>query len=58
MWKSLLKHNWKTTVAGLLTGGMMGYAGYKTGNYELMIAGATAAAGGILGSDAVQGVKG
>jgi len=58
MFKLLLKHNWKTTIAGLITGGALGYAGYQTGNYELMIAGATAAAGGILGQDAVKGIKG
>jgi hypothetical protein len=56
--KRLLKHNWKTTIAGLITGGALGYVGYTTGQPELMIAGATAAAGGILGQDAVSGVKG
>lgn len=33
--------NWKTTLAGLITGAALGYAGYTTGNPELMIAGAT-----------------
>lgn len=57
--KTLLKHNWKTTLAGLITGGALGYVGYTTGNPELMIAGATAAAGGILGADAKkEAIKG
>lgn len=58
MFKLLLKHNWKTTIAGLITGGMLGYVGYTTGQPEMMIAGATAAAGGIMGSDAAEGIKG
>jgi len=58
MFKALLKHNWKTTIAGLLTGAALGYVGYTTGQPELMLAGATAAAGGILGSDATAGIKG
>lgn len=53
--KKAVKHsfltNWRTTLAGLITGAALGYAGYTTGNPELMIAGATAAAGGILGKD-------
>lgn len=57
--KSLLKVNWKTTIAGLLTGGMMAYVGYSQGQPELMLAGAGAAAGGILGKDAfASGIKG
>ena len=43
--------NWRTTLAGLITGAALGYAGYSTGNPELMLAGATAAAGGIIGKD-------
>jgi len=43
--------NWRTTLAGLITGAALGYAGYSTGNPELIIAGATAAAGGIIGKD-------
>lgn len=43
--------NWKTTLSGVITGAALGYAGYTTGNPELIIAGATAAAGGILSKD-------
>lgn len=50
--KSLFARNWKTTLTGIITGGALGYAGYSTGNPELIIAGATAAAGGIMGRDA------
>ena len=50
--KSLFVRNWKTTLTGIITGGALGYAGYATGNTELILAGATAAAGGIMGSDA------
>lgn len=56
--KKLLKHNWKTTFAGLITGGALGYVAYTTGNPEMYIAAASAAAGGILGQDAVSGIKG
>ena len=58
MFKLLLSHNWKTTFAGLITGGALGYVAYTTGNPEMYIAAASAAAGGILGSDAVSGIKG
>ena len=54
---SIFKRNWRTTIAGLITGGALGYAGYTTGNPELIIAGATAAAGGILGKDAAVSGK-
>ena len=47
--KSLFVRNWKTTVTGIITGGALGYAGYATGNTELILAGATAAAGGVVG---------
>ena len=57
--KKLLKHNWKTTFAGLITGGALGYVAYTTSNPEMYIAAASAAAGGILGQDAVSsGIKG
>ena len=57
MFKQLLKVNWKTTLAGLITGGMMGYVGYTTGQPELLMAGAAAAAGGIMGQDALTPKK-
>ena len=57
MLKSLFVRNWKTTLTGILTGGALGYAGYATGNPELILAGATAAAGGIMGSDAKPAKK-
>lgn len=44
--------NWKTTLSGVITGAALGYAGYATGNPELIIAGATAATGGLLAKDA------
>ena len=47
--KSLFVRNWKTTLTGIITGGALGYAGYATGNPELILAGATAAAGGHYG---------
>lgn len=43
--------NWKTTLAGLITGGALGYVGYTTGKPELILAGASAIAGGLLGKD-------
>jgi len=44
--------NWKTTLSGVVTGAALGYAGYATGNPELILAGVTAAAGGIMAKDA------
>lgn len=57
MLKTLFARNWKTTLTGIITGGALGYAGYATGNPELILAGATAAAGGIMGSDAKPKAK-
>ena len=50
--KKLLGKNWKTTLAGIITGGALGYVGYTTGKPELILAGASAVAGGLLGKDA------
>lgn len=52
MFNLLFKRNWKTTIAGLVTGGALGYAGYSTGNYELMVAGFSAFTTGVLAKDA------
>lgn len=39
--------NWITTVIGIVAGGAIAYHGYKTGNYELVLAGlSTAGLGG------------
>lgn len=46
-----MKKNWKTTLLGILTGAALGYAGYKTGNYELILAGASAAGLGTIAKD-------
>lgn len=43
--------NWKTTLFGWLTGAALGYAGYKTGNPELIIAGFGAAGFGMSSKD-------
>lgn len=43
--------NWKTTLFGLLTGAALGYAGYKTGNPELIVAGIGAAGFGTASKD-------
>ncbi len=44
--------NWKTTLSGVITGAALGYAGYTSGDPELIIAGATAFTGGLLAKDA------
>jgi len=49
--KKLIFRNWKTTITGLATGAALGYVGYTTAQPELIMAGATAAVGGIVGSD-------
>lgn len=43
--------DWKTTISGLVTGAALGYAGYASGNPELILAGAAAATGGLLSKD-------
>jgi hypothetical protein len=52
--KKLIFRNWKTTITGLATGAALGYVGYTTAQPELIMAGATAAVGGIVSSDAVK----
>lgn len=51
IFKTLFVRNWKTTISGLVTGGAIGYAGYTTGNPELVFAGVTAIIGGVVGKD-------
>lgn len=41
-----------TTVTGLLTAGLLGYAGYSQGNPEMMLAAASLATMGVLAKDA------
>lgn len=48
------KKNWKSTLAGLITGVALGYAGYKSGNYELIIAGLSAAGLGTAAKDSTD----
>lgn len=48
----MLLKNWRTTLSGVVTGAALGYAGYATGNPELIIAGGAAAVNGIMGTDA------
>lgn len=43
--------DFRTTLASAITGAALGYAGYVTGNHELIIAGASAFAGGLLSKD-------
>ena len=47
-----IKGNLRTTVTGLLTAGLLGYAGYSQGNPEMMLAAASLATMGILAKDA------
>ena len=46
--------NWKSTLFGLIGGAAMGYAGYSTGNPELILAGAGVAMQGISSKDATE----
>jgi len=55
--KKLLFRNWQTTLTGLITGAALGYVGYSTAQPELILAGVTAAVGGIAGSDAKKTTK-
>lgn len=43
--------NWRTTLSGLISGGAVGFAGYTTGNPELMIAGAGMIVAGFASKD-------
>lgn len=43
--------NWKTTLSGIVTGAAVGYFGYKTGNYELVLAGLGMAGLGSVAKD-------
>jgi outer membrane lipoprotein SlyB len=56
--KKLLKHDWKTTISGAITGAALGFVAYKTGNPEMYVAAAGAFATGLMGKDAVEGIKG
>lgn len=47
-----LKKDWKTSVTGLVTAGLLGYAGYTTGNPALMLAAAGIMTNGVLSKDA------
>jgi hypothetical protein len=58
MLKKLLRHNWKTTISGAITGAALGYVAYSTGNPELFVAAAGAFGTGLMGKDAVDGIKG
>jgi hypothetical protein len=44
--------NWKTTLSGLLTGAALAFAGYKTGNNEMIMAGVLAVIQGFVSKDA------
>lgn len=46
-----MKKNWITTLAGFVAGGAISYHGYKTGNYELILAGLSAAGLGTAAKD-------
>ena len=46
MIKKRINNDLLTTLLGLATGAALGYAGYKTGNPELYLAGLTAATQG------------
>jgi len=49
--KKAVVTNWMSTLAGMITGGALAYAGYKSGNMEMMIAGASAATAGLVAQD-------
>jgi hypothetical protein len=52
--KGAVATNWKTTLFGLLSGAAVGYAGYTSGNPELMLAGAGMILQGGVAKDSGQ----
>ncbi len=43
--------NWRSSLAGLATGAALIYAGIKTGNHELVLAGIAAITQGLVSKD-------